>query len=249
MGNHFRSIVRLGSVAVRRRIRKAGLFSVFSRPTPAGLIFIDLGLHKQACQTRKVLEWFGPSIKVEVYAFEANPTYFECSRRIFANEPRVEVINAAVVGPSHAGSSVELYLDGASGLGDSLFPKHNSRPAAVTVPAVRLSRFIKDRRLDEARAPILIRMNIEGAELLVLQDLIEAGLVQLISGWYGRWNDCAKIDPAMDAELQRTKSAFGIENFTFNDRDSRGRYATLREAIIRYDLKSSLSRALASSSR
>lgn len=213
--------------------------SIFPANTSGNVIFIDLGLHKEALQTSKMLEWFGRGQGLIVYGFEANPVYFECASRLFENRPNVELINAAVVGPDHIGATVDLFLDGSAGLGDSLFAKRGSG-LTVKVPAIKLSEFIKARRLDQAGKPIILRMNIEGAELFVLQDLIDAGMTSVVSGWYGLWNDCAKIDPKLDRDLQQAKVASGIENFTFNDRDSRGRYARFREAVIRYDLATSI---------
>jgi len=67
--------------------------------------------------------------------------------------------------------------------------------------------------------PVILRMNIEGAEQFVIQDLIDAGLHRSIDGYYGMWDDLSKVDPSAAKTFRRLLRDNGISTITFNDRD------------------------------
>lgn len=226
------------SQVIRRRIDRLGASSLLRAPLPRPVIYIDLGLHRTAVQIQLVREWFGHLRNLTIYGFEANPDYHADAEALFSGDSRVKIINAAVVGPDHTSERVTLNIGGKlNGLGDSLFKKHDRHTSAIEVAAIRLSEFMRREGIDRSDAAVIIRMNIEGAELHVLRDLNQAGLISRIDGWYGLWNDCSKIDPVLGHELEKLKSTASIENVSFNDRDSRGKYARLKEALIRYDIE------------
>lgn len=219
--------------AVRRRV--AARASPFNANLSGRLIYLDLGLHRAAIQIRRMRTWFGDKLELAIYGFEANPEYFNDCRSAFAGDPRIHLVNAAVVGPDHQGDSVSLHIGGRlGGLGDSIYRKQGRHARMISVPALRLSEFL--RSIDRRDAKVLLRMNIEGAELDVLRDLAENNMLDQIDGWFGLWNDAEKIDPRLGSELAAIKASARIENVSFNDRDSRGRYAWLKEAIIRYEI-------------
>lgn len=113
-----------------------------------------------------------------VYAFEPHPVAFECLSRRFAGDARVVCMNKAV---GLRPGSVKLYL----GLADpddprlhsqsaSLLPqKRNVDPGnAVDVEAVSLAEF-----LESLGGPVaLLKMDVEGAEYDLLEDLMDRGL-------------------------------------------------------------------------
>jgi len=90
---------------------------------------------------------------------------------------------------------------------------------------------------DHGPMPIILRMNIEGAELFVVEDLIAAGMTKMIAGYYGMWDDLSKIDVRRDREFRRLLRMHSIATLTFNDRDSE---VPLRLSAIRYDIVTSL---------
>ncbi len=73
----------------------------------------------------------------------------------------------------------------------------------IEVPALRLSRFISQNEAISPDAIVTLRMNIEGAETFVIEDLRDAGLIGRIDGFYGMWDDLYKIDPALDPSSAR----------------------------------------------
>jgi hypothetical protein len=66
---------------------------------------------------------------------------------------------------------------------------------------------------------VLLRMNIEGAEYDVIRDLMETGVSGCVDGWFGMWDDVAKIDPDRDREFRSLLACEEISPFTFNGRD------------------------------
>ena len=107
------------------------------------------------------------------------------------------------------------------------------------MPAVRLSEVLRSTQAAHA-GPVILRMNIEGAELAVVEDLIAAGLHRRVDGYYGMRDDLSKIDPALDARLREVLDVHRIAPLTFNGRDLG--YA-LRRVAIRIDVASSIRRA------
>jgi hypothetical protein len=80
-------------------------------------------------------------------------------------------------------------------------------------------------------------MNIEGAELDVIRDLVESGEAGVVDGWFGMWDYVAKIDPERDRVFRALLADAGISPFTFNGRDFLFRP---RLACIEYDIHTSI---------
>jgi FkbM family methyltransferase len=225
--------------ALRRRLRVAGRKKMGAiTHTNRKIVYIDAGLHRTAAQVTAMLEWFANSASLRVYGIEAHPRYMRECRHRFAGERRVKLFNYALVGPDHKGDTATLYLDGDKGLGNSLFAVRGEE--TLEVPAIRLSQLIRDQEIAEPGDIVLLRMNIEGAEMGVIRDLAEAGMVEMFDGFYGMWDDLYKIDPALDAEFRALLKREKIENFTFNDRDTSPLAGPRRRDVIRYDIETSI---------
>ena len=102
---------------------------------------------------------------------------------------------------------------------------------------MRLSDWLRERNIVLGDRICLLRMNIEGAEYDVLQDLVENGLAAHIDGYYGMWDDISKTDIRRDAEFRVFLSRNDIRSFTFNGRDVKWR---ARMKCIEYDMNSSV---------
>jgi hypothetical protein len=85
-------------------------------------------------------------------------------------------------------------------------------------------------------------MNIEGAELFAVQDLLASGRATRIAGYYGLWDDLSRISPARDREFRRLLRSSRIRHLTFNDRDLDRR---VRRWAIRTDIETSIRQATA----
>jgi FkbM family methyltransferase len=225
--------------ALLRRARIAGLGRLGKLETPQRkIVYIDAGLHRSSAQIASMLEWFVLSTSLRVYGIEAHPRYVRECRHRFAGERRVKLFNYALVGPDHEGDTATLYLDGKKGLGNSLFASRGEE--SIEVPAIRLSRLIREHDIASPGDIVLLRMNIEGAEMGVIEDLAEAGMVDLFDGFYGMWDDLYKIDPALDAKFCALLRREKIRNLTFNDRDASPIAGPKRKDIIRYDIETSI---------
>jgi len=193
------------------------------RHPKARLVLLDLGLHSSAAQSVQMIDWFGKDWRMLVLGFEAHPEFAENARaKIEAaarDKPDVvtKVENLALVGPDSDGGVVKLFLDGKKGLGNSLFQEKGVDE--VEVQGARLSERISLHGVDPSKDIIILRMNIEGAEKFVIDDLVAAGLADQITGYYGMWNDLFKISPDRDAEFRRMCAKNRINPFPFNDRD------------------------------
>lgn len=177
-------------------------------------------------------EWFGDL--VGVLAFEASTDHIAYARKALASVP-ADIRQVALVGSHETKERVKLYKGEWEGRGDSLFAERGTEYEEV--PTARLSTMLRDFYAEHGEIPTIIRMNIEGAEQQVLEDLAEAGLLPNVSGFYGMWDDLSKIDASRDASFRRFLRAHGIRTVTFNDRDLR---SMLRVRAIRYDIATSL---------
>ena len=137
---------------------------------------MDLGTHEQgkelAFTIDRILEPIGGDVKA--YGFEANQQTHSRAAARFANRPNVTIIRKALVFEVPPNGQIKLYKDQEKGLGDSLY-----RQTAETevVECGRLSEFLNSNKLLKPGQIRLLRMNIEGAEYDVVQDLLEAGMV------------------------------------------------------------------------
>ncbi len=227
--------------ALLRRSRVAGPRHLGKIEIPnRKIVYIDVGLHRTGAQIASMLEWFTGSTSLRVYGIEAHPRYLRECRRHFAGERRVRLFNYALVGPDHRGDTAVLHLDGKKGLGNSLFASRGEE--TLEVPAIRLSRLIREHQMAEPGDIVLLRMNIEGAEMGVIEDLAEAGMLEMFDGFYGMWDDLYKIDPELDRKFRALLKREHVRNFTFNDRDATDLAGPKRKDIIRYDIETSIHR-------
>lgn len=253
---------------ILRRIRKLGLGSIFrgrtdvadgQRKAGADVLLLDLGLHKRPAEILKFAEWFAGIMSFRVFAYEAHSEYMAESLKIIEasgffqdpdlidcedDRPTIHAFNYAVVAPDYSRDSVSLFLDERGGKGDSLFSERGT--CSIDVPAIRLTEHLESEGVDLAKTISIVRMNIEGAELYVLQDLEAAKATQFIDGWYGMWDDLFKIEPTKDAELRALMKRNKIKSIPFNARDLkdgggvRGVVFGFREWVIRYDIVTSI---------
>jgi len=228
----------LAAQVVARRGRSLGWTAILRQPRmPARALYVDCGTHREGLQVRLVADWFSDKLAMRTIAYEASPDYYESAAQNLANVPNVDLRQEALVGPDYSDSTVRLFEFGGDGKADSLFSERSALKGHTgfsDVPAVRLSAALEATEPDE---PVLLRMNIEGAELYVIEDLVAAGMADRIGGYYGMWDDLSKIDPARDADFRQLLRRADIHPIAFNDRDLSH---PLRVWAVRYDMTTSL---------
>jgi hypothetical protein len=217
------SVLLLGRTRRRRSRRDVGSAPAAATQNGTGrpsVLYIDCGVHKHAEQVQWMQRWFGQRYDLHVLAFEAGGEHARDAAQALNGMEHLRLHQIALVGPLHDGDVARLYKDSSSGKADSLLRDGGER--FEDVPARRLSAVLADEGWDLSRTPTILRMNIEGAEQFVIEDLVEAGLAGCIDGYYGMWDDLSKIDPDADERFQRLLAEQGISTVTFNDRDLAG---------------------------
>jgi FkbM family methyltransferase len=203
------SLILLSRVIVKR-VRAGAL----PQAPSASVLYIDCGLHQAGAELRQMDRWFGDRYALSLIGFEAGSSQVEHARRALSDVD-AEVRHAAVVGPSHAEPAVTFYNRGRAGIGDSLFVERGGI-GEETVPAVRVSDVLRGHEADA----VILRMNIEGAELFVIEDLARCGLLSRISGFYGMWDDLSKNDDRVrERQFRELLRRYRMHTTTFNARD------------------------------
>lgn len=235
------SLLLVGRVGLRRLRAHVGSRGEGSSPSGRPrVLYVDCGVHKRGEQIRHMQRWFADRYELHILAFEASREHFRDASNALVDVDGLQLRHVALVGPDHVGGEVRLYKTGGGGHGDSLFAARGENYEVV--PARRLSQVLADEQYVPGELPVILRMNIEGAEQFVIEDLIDAGLHTSIDGYYGMWDDLSKIDPAADRRFRRLLRHHRISAVTFNDRDLSSR---LRRYAIRTDVETSLRAGLA----
>ncbi len=226
--------------ALLRRLMILGparLLGLPALPDAARIIYLDIGTHREGYEMEHVLDRVLPGFcpRVAAYGFEAGGASYRRAAAKFAARPGVTVLHMALCHHKPASGTIRLYHSTGS-LGDSLYRPTDS---FEDVPAVRLSEWIAQQRLDLPRCIAILRMNIEAAEFDVIRDLVESGQHQHIDGYFGMWDDVSKVDPRNDAPFRELLRRHGIHPLTFNGRDFASK---LRLFAIRYDMRTHIYR-------
>ena len=207
------------------------------RTARSKVLFVDCGVHEQGFEICCLHRWFSDRYCLHVLAFEAGSRQFSAASRALSDISNLDFRHQALVGPTYVGSTATLYNWPVlpDGLGDSLFAVRGGRNHEI-VPAARLSDVLRS-AYGSYQGPLILRMNIEGAELFVIEDLIASGFHHRIDGFHGMWDDLSFIDPPKFCGFRRLLREHGIEPITFNGRDLE--YA-LRRFAIRVDVQTSI---------
>lgn len=230
-------VINLWFKAVLYRIRRLGLFAAFKKsicPSYIPLYYIDIGTHEMARELNFYLDKIAPVIAPHsrIFGFEASSSTFDKVAHNLKGKSNVTLYNKALVSGSRSGTKIRLYKNSSSSVADSVFRKSN---LFEDVDTCVLSDFVRKKIKNIDRSIIIIRMNIEGSEKDVIDDLCASGLVSRIAGFFGMWNDVAAIDPEKGIQFERQLKKNRIVNFTFNDRDFQD---SRRMALITYHFNS-----------
>lgn len=159
----------------------------------ARINYFDLGLHRNANELCFMLNHICPLYEdheFNLYGFEAHSEYTTALQEKFKEKKNVQIVNIAL---SDTEGEIPLYLDNGDGVGNSIFrTKANVTSKFKTVPCTRLSVWIKKNNIEVQNAVNLLKINIEGAELRVFEDLFDAGLNQQFKIFLGHVGDVRK---------------------------------------------------------
>ena len=212
------SIIKFDTSVLKKKLESGAYNSNVSGYSAQKTInYFDLGTHEDAYELRWVYDEVLSKLPnpYKILAFEANPTSHEKAAGHTSYIPGLKVINVALINDIPESGLIRLFTAG-KGLADSIYRKGKSY---VDVPAKRLSDIIKEEKIDLKNGINILRMNIEGAEYDVIQDLIDSDLVKYFDGFFGMWDDLSKIDYNKDAEFVKMLNDNGIHPYPFNGRD------------------------------
>lgn len=225
--------------SIYRRIDKLGFTKIISKPRMpqnVSILYFDLGLHEDGRELSFMVREFLPriSLNFKAYGFEASKNSYERAQEKFFEAKNVEIIHGALCNELPSNGKIRLYKVG-DGRGSSIY--RCSLGEYEEIMAMKLSDWLQEKELDLENNICLLRMNIEGSELDVIVDLVNAGLAKRVDGYFGMWDDMSEIDEPRDAEFRSLLAKNHISSFTFNERDFLLR---LRIKCIEYELKTAI---------
>lgn len=143
----------------------------------------------------------GLPVTLKIYGIEANPTYIKDLRARFSSFDNVQILCYAITDKE---SHVDLYLSPKSkGHGNSIFrTKNNVTDKSLPAIGMPLTKLIDNGTIELSELNIL-KFNIEGAEYLLMKDLINNQLQSLFHIYCGAPSDMHKV-----AEIAHLQSAY-----------------------------------------
>jgi FkbM family methyltransferase len=132
--------------------------------------FIDLGTHKGEEIEMFLQEVKNRKIDYSIYGFEAMPKTYQTLKKNFSSRANINIYNYAITDKQ---GIVKIYKSSSS-LGNSIYKtKNNVNPALFEeVNSISIVDWIKDNIKTYKEDINILRFNIEGAELLLIKDLI-----------------------------------------------------------------------------
>lgn len=123
------------------------------------------------------------NVDVNVYGFEANPIFYEKIKNRFIHNNKIKIYNLAI---SDKNEKVKLYLE-KTGQGNSIFrTKNNVDPNNYyTVDSISFVDWLNDNLPNFVNDINIVRFNIEGAELRLINDMISKNVVKHFSLFLG----------------------------------------------------------------
>ncbi len=239
--------------AIARRSSMLTFTKIFAKakvPNDISIIYFDMGTHKEGAELTLMVHKILPKISnnFKVYGFEANQESFEQVKKKFIGEKHVSLFHVALCHTLPTNGKIKLYhidltnhlscsgkpqstWESFRGGADSLYRQSDSYEE---VEAIRFSDWLRKKNIFMEDKICLLRMNIEGAEYDVIQDLVESEFAKHIDGYYGMWDDVSKIDEQRGNDFRDFLSKNNIYPFTFNGRDP---IFPARIKCIEYDIQ------------
>tara|TARA_R110002012_G_C11578522_1_gene605139 strand:- start:130 stop:738 length:609 start_codon:yes stop_codon:yes gene_type:complete len=160
--------------------------------------YIDLGVHsgEEIDIVLNDYNQYKEKFKLSIYGVEADVDWCSQLKYRYEDWEEVKIYNKAI---SNDNKEIKLFLDNKR-LGSSIFPtKRNVTDKYILVQGIKITDFIKKYINDFENSINVIKLNIEGAELLVYQDLIDNNMLQYIDLFCGHpSHDILKVNELSD---------------------------------------------------
>jgi FkbM family methyltransferase len=160
--------------------------------------YFDLGLYRGTELWWIVRDIF-PRLKIkdyDAYGFEACAKYANELKRQFADNQKVNILNRAI---SKSGQDIKLY-HATNNVGHSIFntKKNVDKDSYEIVKGVKFSDWVLNNVDDFKSSFNILKVNIEGAEWHLFNDLCETGLNEYIHIFCGQGHDVEKVGELQD---------------------------------------------------
>ena len=165
------------------------------------LNYIDLGTHsgQEIDLVLEYYKYFEKEFDLTVYGVEANTNLFKGLLNKYENKYRVKLFNNAICENS---GKTKLYLsEYKTVLGSSIFPskKNVNELNFIEVDGYSISDFVTKYIVDFKDSVNVLKLNIEGAELSVYEDLLKNDMIEYIDLFCGHpQHDIEKIPELFD---------------------------------------------------
>tara|TARA_R100001443_G_scaffold53370_2_gene64995 strand:- start:651 stop:1289 length:639 start_codon:yes stop_codon:yes gene_type:complete len=154
--------------------------------------YYDFGLMR-GVETHWMVSQVFPGLNItnyRVYGFEACKEYADRLKKIYKGNDKVEIINKAIVDTS---KKVKLY-HAPNHVGHSVFStKNNVSNKFEEVEGVSFSSWLRNNVKDYEEAFNIIKVNIEGAEWYLFNDLVDSGIHSHVDIYCGQGHDVKKV--------------------------------------------------------
>jgi FkbM family methyltransferase len=203
------------------------------------IFYFDIGVHKHAQELAFMVNDILPEVAEQytAYGFEASKKFISVAERKFIGKDNVYLINKALCNSVPPGGKMKLFYKGEDGLGSSIYRSNGNLTEYEEVKAVRFSDWLNSSEIVFEKNICIMRMNIEGAEYDVLEDLVHSGYYKCIDGFYGNWDDVTKNHKSIVKKYFDLLETYNISHVTFNGSDFRYPF---RLCCIKYDILTSI---------
>lgn len=147
-------------------------------------IFIDCGAHLGE-SVDFFLKRFSQADSFQIHSFECNPSSIEHFKKRHNLKANVKLYEKAVWVNEEG---LDFYLglsDGCSAIKEKI-TGNLDKQNPIRVESISLSKFIKENFLSVDN--IILKMDIEGAEYAVLNDLCDTGAIKYVKSLFGEWH-------------------------------------------------------------
>ena len=165
--------------------------------------YIDLGIHLGQ-EIDLFLEQFKDEIDcdINIFGVEANKQLFEAMENKYKNIKNIKLFNLAI---NEKNGPVDFYIANNELLGSSVFSsKRNVSNECYSVEGITFNDFIKNNVPDFENSYNIIKMNIEGGEIFVYEDIVKYDLFKNINVLCGHpVHDVEKISELDNSERKK----------------------------------------------
>jgi len=138
--------------------------------------YFDLGLYKGE-EIDMFLSEVGDLVDYKIYGFEAHPEYCEKLSQKYLNNDKINIINGAITTEENYGKDIKLFIENGhyNGQGNSVYDTKRDidKNEYVLTKGISFVKWVRDNVEDYKDSYNILRFNIEGSELDLIEDILK----------------------------------------------------------------------------